>query len=116
MKMIEIIIDFGYMAQFENCGNFISFVKETIETKHNFKGIKLFDYLGKEIVLIGRSDKKTIFNLAMMASDIMDIVYEYNKTRREHGKSLFVVDAYTITNNNVFVSDRKYLCRSNNVQ
>ena len=59
---------------------------------------------------------KTAFNLAMMASDIMDIVYEYNQARKENGKSLFVVDVYAVTNNNGCRSERKYLCRSNDVQ
>lgn len=116
MKMIQILIDCEFMTQFENCGNFISFVEKAIKAKRNFKGIDFSYCLNRVIILSGRSNMKTAFNLAMMASDVMGIMYEYNQMRKEHGKSLFVADIYAVTNNNGFISKRKYLFRFGGVQ
>ena len=116
MKMHEILIDCEFMVQFEHCEHFIAFVKKTIKAKRNFKGIKIFDCLNRVITLSGQSNAKTVFNLAVMASDIMDIIYEYNQTRKEQGKSLFFVNVYAVINDNGIYSNKKYLCLQNRIQ
>ena len=116
MKMIEIIVDFSFMTQFEKCKDFISLVEKTIKAKHNFKNIQFFDFLGEQIILSGQYNAETVFKMAMMAYDIMSTVYEYNQPRKEQGRSLFIVDMYAVINDNGFVSKKKNLCVSNIVQ
>ena len=116
MKTIEIVIDFGSMLEFENCENFIWFVKKAIKAKREFKGINFFDFFGERIIFTGRSDTKTIFNMATLASYLTDIVYEYNQARKEHGKKLFIVDICAIVKNHGYILEQKYLCLSNDIQ
>ncbi len=116
MKTLEILIDCEFMVQFEHCEHFIAFVKKTIKAKRNFRGIKINDCLNRVIILSGQSNAKTVFNLAVMASDIVDIIYEYNQTRKKQGKSLFFVNVYAIINDNGLISKKKYLYLQNNIQ
>lgn len=114
MKNIELVIDFDFMTKFEPCYDFISFVKEAIEKRHGFKDIKFENILGSEIVLTSQFNTEMVSKMGLIAADIMDIVYEYNRARTNTYP--FLVNIYAVISDNSFDAERKLFCTANEIQ